>query len=188
VHIVFLRSDISFSTLYSQHLLTLLLLQLVFALILDGTAVSAQVLMSRAMGQIKKLKSLVWYMLRFAGLQGLITTLLLVAAAPFLPGVFTTDPQILHHLHTLMPQLAGQQLLVSMTLVTESLAIGGNQFKLLATGTTISTVLSMWQLKKATTVANIWSRGIVTLFVGRLITSLIGTLRVLYVQSKLQES
>lgn len=154
---------------------------------LDGTAVSAQVLMSRAIGQIKKLRSLVWYMLRFAGLQGIATTLLLVAAAPFLPGLFTTDSSILHHLHTLMPHLAWQQLLVSMTLVTESLAIGGNQFKLLATGTTISTILSMWQLSKATTVVNIWSRGIVTLFAGRLVTSLIGTLRVLQIQSKSQE-
>eukprot|EP00980_Cylindrotheca_fusiformis_P005685 scaffold1184_cov132-Cylindrotheca_fusiformis.AAC.106 len=154
----------------------------------EGTAVSAQVLMSQGIGDIRKLRSLVWYMMRFAGLQGLATTLLLIAAAPFLPGLFTRDAKILHHLHSLMPQLAWQQLLVSMTLVAESLAVGGNQFKLLATGTTISTVLSIWQLKQATTVVNIWSRGIVALFAGRLTTALIGVWRVLRIESKSQES
>lgn len=152
-------------------------IQLVCALILEGTAVSAQVLMSRSMGTMKKVKSLVSYMLKFAGLQGLVTTLLLFGAAPFLPGMFTTDPAIIGHLQKLMPQLAWQQILVSLTLVAESLAIGGNQFKLLAAGTTVSTVLSMLQLSQATDIATIWSRGIVTLFVGRLATAMLGILK-----------
>lgn len=152
---------------------------LVCALILDGTAVSAQVLMSRSMGKVKKVTSLVSYMLKFAGLQGLITTIFLFAAAPFLPSMFTADSSIIGHLHLLMPQLALQQLLVSLTLVAESLAIGGNQFKLLAAGTTISTVFSILQMKQATDIVTIWSRGIVTLFLGRLITALIGILKFL---------
>jgi putative MATE family efflux protein len=158
---------------------------LVFALVLDGAGVSAQVLMSRSMGDYKKVRSLVIYMLRHAVLQGLATTGLILAAAPYLPNMFTPDPVIGMHLHSLMPQLAWQQLLVSLTLVSESLAIGGNQFKLLAVGTTISTVLAIWQLRYATNVVTIWSKGIVTLFMGRLITALIGTLRVLHVQRKL---
>jgi MATE family multidrug resistance protein len=157
---------------------------LVFALILDGAAVSAQVLMSRSMGNLKKVKSLVFYMLRFAFVQGLATTGLLLAVAPSVPKIFTPDPVIGGHLQSLMPLLAWQQLLVSLTLVTESLAIGGNQFQLLAIGTTISTVVAMWQLKQATSVVSIWSGGIVTLFVGRLITALIGTLRVLHRERK----
>mmetsp|Transcript_42989 Transcript_42989/g.104077 ORF Transcript_42989/g.104077 Transcript_42989/m.104077 type:complete len:520 (-) Transcript_42989:663-2222(-) len=157
---------------------------LVSALILDGAAVSAQVLISRCIGQLEKMKSLVSYMFKFAGAQALVTTLLLWGAAPFLPRMFTTDVAILEHLHTLMPQVAWQQLLVSMTLVTESLAVGGNQFKLLATGTTISTVISMWQLRQATDVATIWSRGIVSLFIGRLITALLGTFRTLRQQKQ----
>jgi Na+-driven multidrug efflux pump len=161
---------------------------MVCALVLDGTAVSAQVLMSRAIGQRKKVKSLVNYMLRFSVIQGLATTLLLCAASPYLPSVFTTNPEILVHLRNLMPQLAWQQLLVSMTLVTESLAIGGNQFKLLAAGTTVSTVLSMWQLKEATDITTIWSRGLVTLFMGRLITALIGIVRVLRAETKEEET
>jgi putative MATE family efflux protein len=153
---------------------------LVFALILDGAAVSGQVLMSRSLGQLKKVRSLISYMLRFASLQGLVTTGLVLAVGPILPQFFTPDPVIGAQLHALMPQLAWQQLLVSLTLVTESLAIGGNQFRLLAVGTTLSTIVSMWQLKQATTLVDIWSRGIVALFAGRLITSLIGIFRVLH--------
>jgi MATE family multidrug resistance protein len=157
---------------------------LVFALILDGAAVSAQVLMSRSMGHFRQLKSLVSYMLRFSILQGLATTAAILLASPYLPNMFTSDVTIRGHLTSLMPQLAWQQLLVSLTLVTESLAIGGNQFQILAFGTTISTVLAMGQLQQATTVVDIWSKGIVTLFVGRLITALIGTFRVIQCQKK----
>jgi putative MATE family efflux protein len=153
---------------------------LVFALILDGAAVSAQVLMSRSLGNAKKVRSLVAYMTRFACIQGLATTCLILLASPYLPNLFTSDQAIRGHLHSLMPQLAWQQLLVSLTLVTESLAVGGTQFKLLAFGTTISTVVAMWQLQHATDVVSIWAKGIVTLFVGRLITAAIGTLMVLY--------
>jgi putative MATE family efflux protein len=157
---------------------------LVFALMLDGAAVSAQVLMSRSMGQFRKVKSLVWYMIRFSILQGLATTGALLLASPVIPNMFTTDATIRWHLKSLMPLLAWQQLLVSLTLVTESLAIGGNQFQLLAFGTTLSTILAMGQLQQATTVVDIWSRGIVTLFVGRLVTALIGTVRLIRAQSQ----
>lgn len=160
---------------------------LVFALILDGAAVSAQVLMSRSLGQVKKVRSLVSYMLRVAFIQGLMTTGLLLAISPVLPSLFTSDPIIGGHLHSLMPQLAWQQLLVSLTLVAESLAVGGNQFRLLAFGTTVSTILCMWQLKQASSVVAIWSRGIVTLFIGRLITALIGIVRVLIDQRKIEK-
>jgi len=157
---------------------------LVFALILDGAAVSAQVLMSRSLGNIKKVRSLISYMGRFAWVQGLATTGLIMLSSNTLPTLFTSDKVIRGHLHSLMPQLAWQQILVSLTLVAESLAIGGNQFQLLAFGTTISTIAAMWQLRMATDVVSIWSKGIVTLFVGRLITALIGTLRVLHEQSR----
>ena len=152
---------------------------LVFALILDGAAVSAQVLMSRSMGNWKKVKSLIWYMTKLATIQGLATTALVLLAAPVLPGLFTSDPSIRGHLHSLMPSLAWQQVLVSLTLVLESLAIGGNQFQLLAMGTTLSTLLSMWQLQQAKNVVAIWSRGIVALFLGRIVTAVIGIFRVL---------
>ncbi len=158
---------------------------LVFALILDGAAVSAQVLMSRSLGRYRKVRSLVSYMLRFSVLQGLATTGALLLVAPYLPKMFTADLAIRGHLASLMPHLAWQQLLVSLTLVMESLAIGGNQFQLLAFGTTLSTVFAMGQLRQATTVVDIWSKGIVSLFVGRLITALIGTLLVMRSQRKL---
>jgi Na+-driven multidrug efflux pump len=154
-------------------------LWLVFALILDGVAVAAQVLMTRSVGQLKKVRSLLSYMGRVASIQGLVTTGILLAAAPILPKLFTSDAIIGGHLQSLMPTLAWQQLLVSMTLVAESLAVGGKQFQLLAVGTTISTIFCMEQLREATSVVGIWSRGIVALFVGRLVTSIFALWRVL---------
>jgi Na+-driven multidrug efflux pump len=154
-------------------------LWLVFALILDGVAVAAQVLMTRSVGQLKKVRSLLSYMGRVASIQGLIATGILLAAAPILPKLFTSDAIIGGHLRSLMPTLAWQQPLVSLTLVAESLAVGGNQFQLLAAGTTISTIFCMEQLREATSVVGIWSRGIVALFIGRLVTSIIAIWRVL---------
>ena len=62
-----------------------------------------------------------------------------------------------------MPHLAWQQILVSLTLVVESLAVGAVQFRILAAGTTVSTLVAVWQLSKQTTVEGIWSIGIVSL-------------------------
>ena len=55
---------------------------LVFALILDGAAVSAQVLMSRSLGHLQKVRSLIWYMLQFAAVQRLVPMGIVLAAGP----------------------------------------------------------------------------------------------------------
>lgn len=153
---------------------------LVFALILDGTAVSAQVLMSRAFAKNdrSKVRSLTKYMVRVGILQGLGSTALILVFRNILPRMLTSDSAIQQHLVHLMPHLAWQQLLVSLTLIIESLAAGGNQFSLLGIGTSVATIFSMQALQKATSVEAIWSRGIVTLFVGRLLTASIGLVRV----------
>ena len=94
----------------------------------------------------------------------------------FAPSIFTTDPAILSHLKDIIPILAWQQILISLTLVTESLAIGASKFNLIAIGTSISTLLAIKILAGAKSVVEIWSGGIVALFVGRLITACIGVL------------
>jgi Na+-driven multidrug efflux pump len=159
---------------------------LVFALIQDGAGVAAQVLLTKVIkngsssSTYKKVRSLVLYMLRFSFLQGLATTGALLLASPYLPKLFVPcDAVVQGHLKSLLPHLAWQQILVSLTLVIESLAIGGSQFRLLAIGTTFSTVFAIAQLRQATTVVDIWSRGIVSLFAGRLVTALIGVACVL---------
>jgi hypothetical protein len=58
------------------------------------------------------------------------------------------------------------------------MAAGANQFNLLAVGTTLSTLLSVLLLKGATDVTSIWSRRIVTLFLGRFLTFVIAVMRV----------
>jgi putative MATE family efflux protein len=146
---------------------------LVFALILDGAAVAAQVLMSRAYVEAdqSKVRSLTWYMLKCALLQGIVSMLVVDGIDILVPQLFTKDIVIQRHLHKIMPCLAWQQILVSLTLVTESLAVGVTQFRTLAIGTALSTMLSVWQISKQTTVEGIWSFGIVSLFVGRLLTA-----------------
>jgi Na+-driven multidrug efflux pump len=155
---------------------------LVFALILDGTAVSAQVLSSRAYASRDRpaIKSLTKYMVQFAVLQGLVSMLVVDGLALWVPGIFTPDPIIQGHLHKLMPCLAWQQVLVSLTLVVESLAVGANQFQTLALGTTAATVVSIWQLFQQTSVEGIWNSGIVTLFAGRLLTAAYACARAQY--------
>jgi len=160
---------------------------LVFALILDGTAVSAQVLMSRAYlveDDEEQTKSLISYMSKFALVQGLVSMLILDGLDWIVPRLFTSDAVIQGHLHKVMPHLATQQVLVSATLVMESLAAGANQFGLLAMGTTISTIASVWQLRRQTSVDGIWSIGISTLFVGRFLTAIVACVRARLQQRK----
>jgi Na+-driven multidrug efflux pump len=151
---------------------------LIFALILDGAAVSAQVLMGRAKGDAPQVQSLIRYMTAFAALQGVLSTAAILLAGNAVPRIFTPDPVIRAHLVQLMPHLAFQQILVSVTLVMESLVIGANEFNLLAIGTSISTLFALRELQQATTVVGIWSRGIVMLFAGRLLTAVIGVARI----------
>jgi Na+-driven multidrug efflux pump len=115
-------------------------------------------------------------MLKFALVQGFLSTLLIFGLGQFAPSVFTTDPTIRLHLNSIIPHLAWQQVLISLTLVAESLAIGGSKFNLIAVGTAISTVVAVKILNGARNIVDIWSGGIVALFVGRLVTALIGVL------------
>jgi len=165
---------------------------LIFAFILDGTAVSAQVLMSRCNAEYESnavpeaderfgrprraIHSLTRFMITFSLLQGLASTAAIFILGKAAPAVFTTDPTIREYLKTLIPHLAWQQLLVSCTLVMESLAVGGNKFRLLAAGTVLSTYTAMVILRRATSIVEIWSNGIVALFIGRLATATIGVL------------
>jgi len=150
---------------------------LIFAMWLDGVAVAAQVLMGRHLKVQSKVRSLTRYMMKVATIQGLASTLLITIMGTVVPSIFTKDPHIRLHLVNLMPHLAWQQILISWTLVVESLSVGSNQYTWLAGGTLVSSVLAVWQIHQATTVEAIWSRGIVTLFAGRCITALIGTAR-----------
>jgi Na+-driven multidrug efflux pump len=165
---------------------------LVLALMLDGAAVSAQVLMSRALAQKdaakrkSQVKSLISYFSRFATLQGVAACVawLTFLGRHIVPHVFTSDVAIRSHLISLMPTLAWQLILVSVTLVVEALAVGGHQFQIMAVGTSISTVLAMNQLQHATDIVSIWGKGINTLFFGRLVTACIATFRVFQIASK----
>lgn len=130
--------------------------------------------------------SLTKYMIRLALVQGCTATIILflMSKIPFLFSIFTNDPSVKNHLIELMPILAIQQPLIGMTLMLEGIGVGGSQFSTLATGTTMSTMLSMFLLNRATNIKNIWSVGIVCLFTGRLITAAIAVLKILLKEKK----
>jgi len=151
---------------------------LVFALWLDGAAVAAQVLTSQSMKIRNKMLSLSKYMAKLSIGQGLFTTFLIYVSGKWVPTIFTTSIAVRKHLTLLMPHLAIQQVLISSTLVAEAIAVGCNQFSLLAFGTTLATLFSMLQIRQASSVEQIWSRGITVLFIGRLVTALIAVTRI----------
>lgn len=74
--------------------------------------------------------------------------------------------------------MAVQQTIVSVTLILEGLAIGGNQFRYMAAGTAASTVAGIYQLMRVTDVVGIWSTAVNTFFAFRLINAVIGVARV----------
>lgn len=151
---------------------------LIFALWLDGSAVAAQVLASQVATVKSKMRSLTKFVLKIGAAQGVISMAVLFALGPFVPILFTTDAIIRHHIGLLIPHLAVQQLLISLTLVVESLVAGGQQFSLLAWGTLFSTIVAVQNMQSATNVEQIWYRGINLLFAGRLLSSLVGLARI----------
>jgi putative MATE family efflux protein len=157
----------------AAHQITLSL-WLLFALVQDGLAVAAQVLMSRTTSLHSK-RSLTFYMVKASVLQSILCSLIIYLLRGFLP-VFSKDSRVLEKLQLLMPVLIAFQPLVSATLVMESIVVGGNCFVLLAFGTFVATVGSMVILRKAESVVSIWMYGLTSLFIGRFIVAIIGVL------------
>ena len=155
---------------------------------LDSGGVSAQLLLSRTLSSGKnqrdkdqsddKTKSLIRYMMRFGLAQGLAFSMLVFGVGQFAPTVFTQDSSVIYWISKCLPHLAIQQTLVSLCLVLEGLAIGGNQFRILAWGTAVATTAGLFQLRTATSVLDIWTLAVNTFFGARLINGLIGVGRV----------
>ena len=147
---------------------------------LDSGGVSAQLLLSRtiAEGDYDKVKSLTKYMLKFALAQGLTFSALVFSAGKFVPGAFTSDPTVIRYITQCLPHLAIQQTIVSLCLVLEGLAIGGNQFRFMASGTAVATAAGLFQMFRATSVLDIWATAVNTFFGIRLINGIIGVARV----------
>jgi len=145
---------------------------------LDSGSISSQVLMGKNLNNRQKAKSLTKYMAKYSLAQGLAFSALVAGIGGFVPGVFTQDAGIQSLLLKCLPHLALQQTLVSVTLILEGLAIGGNQFRYMAAGTLASTVAGIYQLQKATSVVGIWSTAVNTFFGARLLNSIIGVTRV----------
>jgi putative MATE family efflux protein len=145
---------------------------------LDSGSISGQVLMSKNISAPEKARSLTKYMIKYALVQGLAFSVLVAGIGKFVPSLFTSDATIQSFLMQCLPHLAMQQTLVSLTLVLEGLAIGGNQFRYMAVGTTAATVAGVMQLMRATSVVGIWATAVNTFFGCRLLNAMIGVTRV----------
>ena len=153
---------------------------LVVALFLDGAGVAAQVLMAREWegyklarevdgsneskakstkgGNLSAIRSLSGYMIKLSLIQGLVGSLAMLLLRRLSPSfIFTSDPAVRQNLLTLLPHVAYQMTLVSVTLVTEALAIGGGRFRWLAGGTTASAIIAMIKLRGSKDLVGIWS-------------------------------
>jgi len=164
---------------------------MLFSYALDGISVAAQVLMAREYeelrivenssekfaGQQKKVLSLSIYMMSASLIQGLIMSAAILLLYQLQPSfILTNDPAVRKNLLQLFPHLSAQMTLVSATLVAEALTIGGGRFKWLAFGTTVSSVVAMARLRLSNNLIEIWSGGIVSLFLGRFITASLAVL------------
>ena len=164
---------------------------MLFSYALDGISVAAQILMAKeyeelrivennpdkSAGQQKKVRSLSIYMMNASLIQGLIVSAAILLLYKLQPSfILTNDPAVRRNLLQLFPHLSAQMTLVSATLVAEALTIGGGRFKWLAFGTTVSSLVAMARLRLSTNLIGIWSGGIVSLFLGRLITALLAVL------------
>jgi hypothetical protein len=140
---------------------------------LDSGSVSAQVLISKHMGDTNTATSLTKYMLKYGLLQGVAFSAVVAGIGTFVPGVFTSDATIQSLLFQCLPHLAFQQ-----TLVSAVLAIGGNQFRYMAAGTTVATAAGVYKMLHANSVIAIWPTAVNTFFGARFLNGLIGVARV----------
>ncbi|KAL7536674.1 hypothetical protein ACHAXR_009765, partial [Thalassiosira sp. AJA248-18] len=127
--------------------------------------------------QRRTIKSLSLYMITLSIIQGLVGSLAVLLLRQTAPSfILTHDPIVRQNLLTLLPHIAAQMALVSVTLVAEALAIGGGRFKWLAGGTTVSSVIAIVKLRGAVDLVGVWKGGIVALFLGRLATALLAVM------------
>jgi Na+-driven multidrug efflux pump len=117
-------------------------------------------------------------MLSVATVQGVLISLIIAGLGPYVPGFFTKDVAVVAQLKTLMPIVAAQQVIVSLTFVSEALAAGASQFSLLGVGTAMSALAAVSFMSRAKTILDIWTRGVMVMFVGRLIAAGLGVLNV----------
>lgn len=146
---------------------------------LDSGSISSQVLMGKNLQTTPaRVRSLIRYMVRYSLFQGLAFSALVAGIGGFVPGVFTQDPGVQQLLLKCLPHIAFQQVLVSLTLILEGLAIGGNQFRFMAAGTAASTAVGIHRLLAATDVVGIWASAVNTFFGCRLLNAILGVARV----------
>ena len=109
-------------------------LWLLLALVVDAVAVAAQALVGRYRGEGSDaaLRAMTNRLLLWGVATGLLLTLLFLAAAPWLPRIFTDDPATLARLAVILPFVIWTQPLNALVFVWDGIFMGMEDFGYLA--------------------------------------------------------
>jgi len=109
-------------------------LWMLLALVVDAVAVAAQALVGRYRGEGngQALRAVTNRLLFWGGLTGLALTVLFMAAAPWLPRVFTDDPDTLIQVAAVLPFVVWMQPLNALVFVWDGIFMGTEEFGYLA--------------------------------------------------------
>lgn len=110
---------------------------------LDALAISAQALLANALGEGDKhrIRALIGRLNRWALASGALIGLFLALSSPFLPQLFTSDPQVLSLTTTGLIVVGLVQPLAALTYIYDGYLIGADDSKYLATAMAIVFVI-----------------------------------------------
>ncbi|GMI48275.1 hypothetical protein TrCOL_g8995 [Triparma columacea] len=144
---------------------------LLFALVSEGPSIATQVIAAKEGMNEGTLGELFWYTCKLAIVVGVGCSLCLKVLEPVILGVFTNDVKVRLALKGIMKPIVLIQPLITATLMLEGMAIGGGKYKTLAIGNVASTVWSIGVINRSQGLGEVWGKGIVALFLGRLGTA-----------------
>lgn len=109
-------------------------LWMLLALVVDAVAVAAQALVGRYRGEgnAQALRTVTNRLVFWGALTGLALTALFLAAAPWLPRIFTDDPDTLIQVALILPFVVWMQPLNALVFVWDGIFMGTEEFAYLA--------------------------------------------------------
>jgi putative MATE family efflux protein len=118
------------------------------ALTVDAIAVAAQAMVARLLGAGKRraARAAADRMLYLGLLGGLILAAGFAMASPFLPGVFTDDPEVIALIYAIFPIIILMQPLNALVFVADGIFIGAEDFPYLAKAMIVSALVSATML------------------------------------------
>jgi putative MATE family efflux protein len=119
-------------------------LWLLLALVVDALAVAAQALVGRYRGEGGEatLRTVTDRLLLWGAATGVVLAALFMAAAPWLPRIFTDDPTTLARVGAVLPFVIWMQPLNALVFVWDGIFMGREEFRFLAVQMAVSAVVA----------------------------------------------